>query len=333
MTMRVVREVLVVLLLISASLFLYSSGAQAQQTLASGQWSEVKFLGFKGGTQFYGDDAIQVCKEAYDVGPAPIFYKGYLFDKLIDNENEGLIYAFCSSPCPTCAADPSSPIYDVCATYELIGGVKTLKTYRYGMESCQKPCDMCAVRVGNPVEVASFTKVTAAIDWISPIDSRFRIERNYRSDVTSLARFGSLYTSQKHEFGKIWQRTYNDFWFWASNPYDPADAGSWNLMELGSGARVLFLLQYVGNDRIVLDTIGGERYDARSLYVGEQPVADPSGVVRYFWAGGLMTRVVWPDGYAIFNDYDIGPDIFVKGFSDNRGNKASFVFDMNVVPG
>jgi RHS repeat-associated protein len=295
---------------------------------------EKEFMSWAAADRVYADSVDSVCRIAYRPGPSSIYYKGIYFDKSLPAEEQGSIHAWCQATCPECGVGTDHQyiqVYQICAIYHMVDGVKTLKRFSYDASDCELPCDACATRVGNPVEIANFTKVTTAEDWSSPIEPRFRIARTYRSDTAFSSRFEGMPTVDFDLFSNSWQRTYSDMINWTTvNPYDPADTRTWERYETPDGRAIYFLL----TDRT--QTLGGEGYTLKSSPSGSgRDVTGPDGVVMSFykpWSTPFaLTGIKWPDGYKI--TIDLADSRHAIGMTDNKGNKATFVFDQNVVPG
>ncbi len=279
-------------------------------------------MAFEGAAEVYDESMDGVCRKAGQFGPDHVYYKGYNFDHVKYGRGPS------GGPVGSCVAEvgtysPSTPLYEVCSTFEVVNGVKTRISKAYSWLGCEKPCDHCAEHVGNPVDIASFAKVVKAVDWASPIEPRFRIERNYRSDSVFRTRHSGLERSDQDLFANIWQQTFNDVMSsGGANPYDPADTRSWPRFSQADGRDVYFLQ---GDTTQMLGAIGW----SRSGGLQSSSVTSPDGVRRNF-ALGWIQSIVWPDGYRITVD---GGGRYPTGLTDNKGNRVVYVFNQNVVPG
>lgn len=99
----------------------------------------------------------------------------------------GLAYVYgCLVSGPTSAGPVSN--YNLVHTYrECFTGDPSIQ-YANGNCETTKTCvsgDQCCMGTsfGNPIDALDGTKLESAVDWVSPLDSRLRIDRHYLSDV------------------------------------------------------------------------------------------------------------------------------------------------------
>jgi hypothetical protein len=314
-------------------ILLLSLASVTSAQTAGSEWREIQYMSFIGSERIYDKSLGAVCERAYYFGASSIYYKGIYYRRAELRDPGDTLYANCVAKCPECTADDFQymPAYRICSTFHMVDGVKTLKTFSYDAEDCEVPCEKCAQQAGNPVEVANFTKVTKALDWASPIEPRFKIERTYRSDSAFRARFKRDFDSIYDLFGNPWQRTYSDMIYWTDiNPYDASDTRTWERYEAANGTAIYFDLNNT------TQTIGGEGYALNKSVSGSSKyLTSPDGTIRAFYrpfSGGFSaTNISWPDGYKI--SITIESNRYPIGMTDNMGNKADFLFNQNVVPG
>ena len=311
------------------ALLLAPTTVLAQQLPASGQWTEQSYFTFDNYVRVYDQDLVAACKKAQTFGTATIYYKGVNFTHVVRRTQIGTVYADCKAS--YLGSTQNTPAYKICATYEMINGIKTLKATDYDYWKCEKPCEKCAKSVGMHVELGDLTEVTRALDWSSPTEPRFKIERTYRSDNAFLTRFDGLHPSNYDLFANAWQRTYSDMIYWTkNNPYDPADTRTWDRIEAEDGTAMYFL----GGDPT--QSMNANGYSLTTSGSGSAKyLTGPDGVVKTFYKPSStpfrLTSIKWPDGYEIV----FQRDAYVNhlGMTDNKGNKVVFVFNQNAVPG
>ena len=251
-----------------------SAPALAQQSIPP-ETREKSFMAFDNFVEVFGDSVDAVCRKADSIGSAAIYYKLAGYIGYIPSGEGELAVAHCKS-----GPIQLTPAYHVCITYQLINGIKTFKSYTTRVTECEKPADVCAVTVGNPVDVASLTKVISAEDWKAPSDSRFRIGRNYRSDSVFSARLSGTTDSPHDLFANVWQRSESETLDTAKNPYDPSDTRSWWRYETAAGTAMYFLTTDLN---VTLGSAYGYKMSGipygEPTYDGNFKITDPQGEI------------------------------------------------------
>jgi RHS repeat-associated protein len=288
------------------------------------------------------DEAVEpLCKKTRRNGAISFIYNGNYYTKAKLYGPDEYVDATCySNNSPGGLADNSWPLYHICATVRADGGQKTVLGYTLDWQNCVRPPTQSCL-IDNPVDIGGMAKSTIALDWESPIDSRFKIERNYRSDGFNKVRHGVGNNSGHDLFSSTWQRTYGDLLdSYPGNPYDASDTRRLWRYDSGTGKIALFSGANLGPDQSVIPAYG---YDFRTIsyngdvdrYGATYRVIDSQGVTRYFYNRYsdpyVLTAIVWPDGYTIW--FDREQYVFHTGMHDNKGNIATFVFNQSVVPG
>lgn len=178
----------------------------------------------------------------------------------------------------------------------------------------------CLVTAGNPIIISDGIKVETAIDWVSPKDSRFRLERNYRAD-------SAMNTSPVIE-------SYNGTW---GAPWDVqlTEQGVDELLaQRANGARYLFTgLQGAGADAMSPYRLGHSYELLPSHTSGRRLLTDGSGRQEFYIDLGTenkLDEIRWRDGYAITIARDVNNR--VDKISDSRGQVAQFYWSDTLNP-
>ncbi len=219
-----------------------------------------------------------------------------------------------------------------------VTGVRTV----HAVGNCPTAPKRCGAGLGqnplvnNPCELPSLTKVVRDIDWASPTEPRFVIDRHYRSDNTLVRSFDSNASSVRDSLGGVWQFGFQTWLMqYAKNSSSPSDTRNFWRFQAASGMSSLYsdvnIAESLGFD-------GGLRFTQRTTT--RAFFTDGQGVVYEFARqnttatdGHPLLSKTWPDGYKITLTRIGSPAVQISRMADNRGNVADFVYDSNVVPG
>jgi RHS repeat-associated protein len=274
----------------------------------------------------YAEDAADACKLA-STGPAPLGYNGSQFSH-VDPVSEYQGY------CVDNTAD-TYPVDFVCFTFA-DNGNKIGESPGYCREPLCLPC-----LFGNPTDLPTQVKVETAIDWQSPLDSRFRFARGYRSDPSQLeaSRLYGDWWALDHNFyrghqafGGVWRDEFNDL-VASSNP--APEYRKWDGLRVAfdaPGPTTTRSFSRGGNTYSIVEVnaFGGVRWLVEDG-TGKKMYMNATSSPGYFiWFLRSVQEIVWPDGYMITvtRDQTTGRIQYVQ---DNRGQRAEYTWSNNAV--
>lgn len=262
-------------------------------------------------TSAHDEDPAVVCKTINVSTASTLYYNGAKFDPTISGLRPNNSGTF------TCKDTdfPQSALHAIdiikrCVTVDASGNA----TANSPNMCAPEPSFTCNT-VGNPVNVGSLAKQEHAVDWVSPREPRFALERFYNSNTDGYSTIGypTYYTGLMTN-GGVWKNGFDSFIIQSPTLYRPADGRIIPLPTLNSATA----------------SKGGLPFKY-SRPVSTQPyywVEDGTGKRQKFqqYPGRTMlalVQIVWPDGYSIVIDRN--PTSFaITAVSDNKGNRALF---------
>lgn len=295
-------------------------------------------------TPSYGDSPEQACRGAYNIGSQCIYYKGVYFKYVAPPSSATASIgtdAQCVSDmgirCPGIGIPPPRfwLVRLTCIKENSVTGQRVHVAYGAcpaKIKRCEPNCGE-TIQVGNPVEIPSLAKVVNDVDWASPIEPRFRIDRLYRSDSLLVRTFESTIDSTRDPLAGVWQFGIQD-WLIANqkNPNSPSDTQNYWLFKSAAGMSTMFLTSNVSQ---TIGYSGGLRITQNTSALAD--LTTSAGVISRFTkvsgVGNPLTSRTWPDGYKITITRTGSPAVQISRMADNRGNIADFIYDNNVVPG
>ena len=182
---------------------------------------------------------------------------------------------------------------------------------------------VCTAEWGNPIDTASGNKVETALDWKSPKDGRFGINRLYRSNLNFT---NSIST---RAFGYIWATE------WAATVEGETRGPG--------GVTTDWHFHGADGSRLGFDLAGEPRRTdhkysmtlANAAYGNRKTVEDGSGKVWVFGAASTargaqpLEEVHWSDGYQVTFTYDANDNIATM--ADSRGQYAEYTWATNII--
>lgn len=181
---------------------------------------------------------------------------------------------------------------------------------------CQTSLPQCEA-LGNPTSLVNGEKVEAAIDWVSPKDKRFKIERFYRSD-NSFALINQMGFVDISAHAGLWQQS------WDEGIFHQTFFGSQNIIYVRSDGR-----RFEFDGTTYAELAGGNQYVlSYDDVIDEYTLQDGTGGKSVYktgnWSTYLLTDRYWSDGYHIQIARDGAGRI--TAVSDNRNQLATFMW-------
>ena len=254
------------------------------------------------------------------------FYQGWKFDKFIPGQPNSYGTVM-SGTCKDTDGDTFAVI-SRCRKVKADGSVS------YSYWRCPPPPLLsCPVDVGNPTDVLTGIKSEYATDWTSSKDGRFRLQRNYRSNIDHLRTLipGTSYSGAP-EFAGLWRFEFAEVvawdWDYERYVYMPSNGQRihFDYDRDGSGNGVP---EQVGHsyslNRINRHNIWIESGDGRRDYYKHRR----RGSLKFNTEHFQLKRVQFSDGYEIEITHT-SPGR-VKSLKDNKGQYASFTYVNNAV--
>ena len=173
---------------------------------------------------------------------------------------------------------------------------------------------------GNPIYLADGEKIERAFDWTSPVDSRFRFARTYRSKDRDWVNFATS------GFGSGW----SSMWM-----RQLQKNGSKRTLYLSEGATINFDYDSATSTWSA-DTLD-HSYSLTADVAAEagRHVIDLGNGQKQLYENvstdtALLSELRWGDGYSISVFYDASNRI--EAIEDNKGQRAEFTWDDTLNP-
>ena len=202
-----------------------------------------------------------------------------------------------------------------------LDGDGNLESYRW----CPpEPPRTCPVQSEHPIQFVDGRKVLNAVDWVSSVDPRFGLTRNYNSNLTGdyllPTGFGigwgsSLFATSSivgtgTNYVNFGDGTTENFfrwaWYWNREPVARTkDLNLWFNASVGP------------NSEDIVGFQDGRKWLFRTLPLSASVVDGPRA----------LTEMQWPDGYRIFLTYDESTQL-IEVMYDNRGQRAELTWEI-----
>lgn len=181
---------------------------------------------------------------------------------------------------------------------------------------CQIALPQCET-VGNPTGIVNGEKIETVVDWTSPKDRRFKVERFYRSD-NSFALINQMSSVDISAHAGIWQQG------WDEGIFRQTFFGSHNIIYVRSDGK-----RFEFDGTTYAELAGGNEYVlSYDDIADEYTIRDYSGTKAVYKTGSssgyLLSDRYWSDGYHLQISRDSSGR--VGSVKDNRNQFASFVW-------
>jgi RHS repeat-associated protein len=329
-------------LFFSVFLFLFSTSAYSQGNPSGSITDEYELVWTSHnptpGILATGTDAKELCKVLVAAGPSFSNYAKEYFKRTENVAGSHGTEKYCVSKYPEAIAgvEPIEHFWKVwliCRSKATGASVELLHCGFVPGGACQ--CGVEAycldgdrVVIGNPVELPTLAKIENSVDWISPLDSRFRIVRHYRSDRSLTSLYDTAGAFPLNLFGRVWQMEYNDLLSYSTvNPLNASDATGKIMLGEAHGERTVF--NWPTTERVS----NSNSYTASTSW-SDVIIDNGQGIRKTlshsFSFPKATSKISWPDGYEVTIERT---NLFVTRMSDNRGQSAEFVYSNAVLPG
>ncbi|TQV65794.1 LamG-like jellyroll fold domain-containing protein [Aliiroseovarius halocynthiae] len=190
---------------------------------------------------------------------------------------------------------------------------------------CQEPvvCNRCT-EFGNPIDAAAGVKRENSVDWTSPKDARFQIERLYLSN--GKLSMGWQGNANRVGHAGVWRSSFNELFQYTYSLNE-------HVFFRKDGSRIHYQNDA---DRTAVHPQDAMKFKTTGhwLYGFTLHATDKSGLTRSFDARWTWDRrlkgLKWPDGYEINIDWT---DAQIAVVRDNKGQRAEYTWRTDTVPG